>query len=79
MTRLFFGTLLSNAQHELQHIQPLIIRASNRFFVEKSIDQTIEHLRRSQELLLKAKESYEYERTQRETYKLSGTTTPLMM
>lgn len=58
MQKVFFGTLISHAQHELTHIQPLLVRASNRFFTEKSIDEAIERLRRSQEQLLLAKQSY---------------------
>ena len=57
MQKVFFGTLISHAQSELQQIAPLLTRASNRFFTEESIDAAILHLRRSQEHLLHAKQT----------------------
>lgn len=58
MQKVFFGTLISHAQSELQHIPHLLTRASNRFLTEKSLDAAIEHLQRTQEHLRKAKQSY---------------------
>ncbi len=58
MHKVFFGTLICHAQSELKHVTPLLTRATNQFLTEKSIDQAIEHLRRSEEHLIKAKQSY---------------------
>lgn len=58
MNKAFFGTFISHAQNELIRVTPLLARASNQFLTEKSIDEAIEHLHRSREHLLKAKQSY---------------------
>lgn len=58
MRKVFFGTLIAVAQKELLHIPPLLSRASSQFLTEKSLDEAIKQLQKSQELLLKAKESY---------------------
>jgi hypothetical protein len=58
MNRAFFGTLISHAESHIKQVTPLLTRASNRFLTEKSIDEAIEHLRKSTEHLLNAKQSY---------------------
>ena len=66
MRKVFFGTLIAHAQSELIPINSLLIRATNRFLTEESIDQAIQHLRRSQEHLQRAKESYSIHRHHQE-------------
>ena len=58
MNKVFFGTLISHAKNELNPINSLLVRASNHFLTERSIDEAILHLKRSQELLLTAKHNY---------------------
>jgi len=58
MNRVFFGTLISHAESHIKEVKPLLARASNRFLTEKSIDEAIEHLRKSTEHLINAKQSY---------------------
>ena len=55
MNRLFYGKLLSNATHEIKNLDYLLIRATSGFFPEKSIDEALIHLKKSQEYLDKAK------------------------
>ena len=66
MNKVFFGTLLAHAKSELRNITPLLTRASNQFLPEKSIDHAIEHLERTKQLLLDAKQSYEKQYSQSE-------------
>lgn len=61
MNKVFFGTLISHAKNELNPIHSLLARASNHFLTEKSIDEAINHLKRSQELLLTAKRNYRHQ------------------
>jgi len=58
MNKVFCGTLISHAKHEIKNIEPLLIRAHNGFLFEKSVDEAIKHLKEIQSLLLKAKQSY---------------------
>ena len=58
MNRVFFGTLISHAKTELAPINGLLIRASNEFLTEKSIDEAIKHLNRTRQHLLEAKQVY---------------------
>ena len=55
MNRVFYGKLISNATCELKNLDCLLIRATSGFFPEKSIDEAISHLKKSQEYLDKAK------------------------
>ena len=66
MNKVFFGTLLAHATSELRNITPLLTRASNQFLTEKSIDHAIQHLEKTKQLLLDAKQSYEKQYTQSE-------------
>jgi hypothetical protein len=58
MNRAFFGTLIAHAKSELAPINTLLVRASNDFLTEQSIDRAIFHLQKTQEHLIKAKQSY---------------------
>jgi hypothetical protein len=58
MKKVFCGTLISHAKHEIKNIEPLLIRAHNGFLFEKSVDEAIRQLKEIQSLLLKAKQSY---------------------
>lgn len=58
MSKVFFGTLISHAKHELAPIPTLLSRATNQFMTEQSINEAIKQLQKSQEILIKAKESY---------------------
>jgi prefoldin subunit 5 len=59
MSKLFFGTLISHAKNELRNIDHLLIRVDRNFLLERSIDQVIEHLRKTQEHLIEAKKQYQ--------------------
>ncbi len=58
MNRVFFGTLISHAKNELAPIPTLLSRATSQFMTEQSINEAIKQLQKSQEILIKAKESY---------------------
>jgi hypothetical protein len=58
MNKVFFGTILSHAKREFQNVEPLLIRASGNFLTEKSIDNAIQHLEKTKQLLLDAKHAY---------------------
>ena len=59
MSKLFFGTLISYAKNELRNIDHLLIRVDRNFLLERSIDQVLEHLRKTQEHLIEAKKQYQ--------------------
>jgi hypothetical protein len=59
MHKVFYGTLISHAKNELRNIDHLLIRADREFLFERSIDQAIEHLQRTQKHLLEAKREYQ--------------------
>lgn len=58
MNKVFFGTILSHAKREFQNIEPLLMRASQNFLTERSIDNAIQHLEKTKQLLLDAKHAY---------------------
>lgn len=58
MSKVFFGTLISHAKNELDPLPSLLTRARNQFMTEQSINEAIRQLQKSQEILIKAKESY---------------------
>jgi hypothetical protein len=58
MQKVFYGTLISNAKYQLKNLEHLLIRAEHGFFLEKSLDQVIFELNKTQQDLVLAKESY---------------------
>jgi hypothetical protein len=58
MSKTFFVTLLSHANYQIREMSVNIIRAQRHMLVEKSIDNALADLKRTQELLEQAKESY---------------------
>ena len=58
MSKTFFVTLLSHANYQLREMSVNIIRAQRHMLVEKSIDNALADLKKTQELLVQAKESY---------------------
>jgi prefoldin subunit 5 len=59
MHKVFYGTLISHAKNELRNIDHLLIRVERKFLFETSIDQAIEHLKKTQKHLLEAKKEYQ--------------------
>lgn len=55
MNNIFYGRFLSNAISELKNLDYLLIRATNGFLPEKSLDEAIIHLKKTQEHLSTAK------------------------
>ena len=55
MNRVFYGTFISHAKNELKNLDYLLIRATNGFLPEKSIDEAIYYLKKTQEHLTQAK------------------------
>jgi len=58
MSKTFFVTLLSHANYQIREMSVNIIRAQRHMLVEKSIDNALADLKKTQELLEQAKESY---------------------
>ena len=58
MQKVFYGTLISNAKYQLKNLEHLLIRAEHGFLAEKSLDQVIFELSKTQQDLVLAKESY---------------------
>ena len=58
MQKVFYGTLISNAKYQLKNLEHLLIRAEHGFLAEKSLDQVIFELNKTQQDLVLAKESY---------------------
>ena len=58
MNRVFYTTLISNAKYEIKNLDYLLIRATSGFLPEKSIDQAIDHLKKTQNHLIEAKKIY---------------------
>ena len=58
MNRVFYTRLISNAKYEIKNLDYLLIRATSGFFAEKSIDQAIDHLKKTQDHLIQAKKLY---------------------
>lgn len=58
MSKTFFVTLLSHANYQIREMSVNIIRAQKHMLVEKSIDNALADLKKTQELLEQAKESY---------------------
>lgn len=63
MSKTFFVTLLSHANYQIREMSVNIIRAQRHMLVEKSIDNALADLKRTQELLEQAKESYKLDYT----------------
>lgn len=57
MRKVFFGTLISQAQVQLKTVEPKLVRASAGFLTEKSISDAIQELKECQKLLEIAKAS----------------------
>ncbi len=58
MNKVFFGTILSQANRQIQCMSVNIERAQNRFLVEKSISLALRELNETQKLLEQALENY---------------------
>lgn len=58
MKKIFYGTILSYAKSELKNIDHLLSRAYGGILTEKSIDEAIHHLQKTQEHLNEAKKEY---------------------
>lgn len=58
MNKLFFGTILSQATHQLRSMSVNIERAQNHFLTEKHIHIALEELKVTQQLLEQAMASY---------------------
>ena len=58
MNRVFYTRLISNAKYEIKNLDYLLIRATSGFFAEKSIDQAIDHLKKTQDHLIQEKKLY---------------------
>lgn len=58
MSKVFFGTLLSQANHHLQEVPVFLHRAGIHFLPERSINSAIRELQETINILEKAKQSY---------------------
>ena len=58
MSKLFFGTLISQATSQIRTLSVHVSRAQTNFLFEKSIDHALHDLKEVQRLLELAKESY---------------------
>ena len=58
MNKLFFGTILSQATHQIRSLSVNVIRAQNNFFTEENINLALKELKETQRLLEEARESY---------------------
>jgi len=58
MSKLFFGTLISQANSQIRTLSVHVSRAQTNFLFEKSIDHALHDLKEVQRLLELAKESY---------------------
>lgn len=58
MSKLFFGTILSQARIQLRSMSVNIERAQNNFLTEKHIHQALEELNVTKQLLEEAMASY---------------------
>lgn len=58
MSKLFFGTLISQANNQIRTLSVHVSRAQTNFLFEKSIDHALHDLKEVQRLLELAKESY---------------------
>lgn len=58
MNKVFFGTILSQASHQLRSMSVNIERAQNNFLTEKHLHRALEELKVTQQLLEQAMESY---------------------
>jgi hypothetical protein len=63
MSKTFFATLLSHANYQIREMSVNITRAQRHMLVERSIDNALADLKRTQELLEQAKESYKLDYT----------------
>uniref|UniRef100_A0A6C0EQB5 HEPN domain-containing protein n=1 Tax=viral metagenome TaxID=1070528 RepID=A0A6C0EQB5_9ZZZZ len=63
MNRVFYGTFISHAKNELKNLDYLLIRATNGFLPEKSIDEAIYYLKKTQEHLTQAKKELQTSNT----------------
>jgi hypothetical protein len=63
MSKTFFVTLLSHANYQIREMSVNIIRAQRHFSVEESIDRAILDLKKTQQILEQAKESYKLDYT----------------
>jgi|LauGreDrversion4_2_1035121.scaffolds.fasta_scaffold01565_25 hypothetical protein len=64
MTTVFCHTLLSRAMSHIKSVQPTLIRASNGFLVEQSINNAIKELKETVKLLEQAKHPQQNEKIQ---------------
>ena len=58
MSKVFFGTLISQARGQLREIEPHLVRANTGFLTEKSLSEAIIQLKECQKLLEMAKTSF---------------------
>lgn len=58
MSKVFFGTLLSQANNRLQEVPVFLHRAGIHFLPERSINSAIRELQETISILEKAKQSY---------------------
>lgn len=58
MSKLFFGSLISQATRRIQTMPVYLTRAQSNFLTIKSLELAIEELKETQKLLEKAKEAY---------------------
>jgi hypothetical protein len=58
MSKLFFGSLISQATRRVQTMPVYLIRAQSNFLTVKSLDLAIEELKETQKLLEEAKKAY---------------------
>lgn len=57
MSKVFFGTLISQAQGQIKNAMPCLVRAGNGFLPKASIEAALFDLKECQRLLELAKES----------------------
>lgn len=58
MSKLFFGTLISQATRRIQTMPVYLTRAQSNFLTMKSLELAIEELKETQKILEQAKEAY---------------------
>jgi hypothetical protein len=58
MSKLFFGTILSQATRQIRSLSVNIERAQNNFLTEKCLNNALEELKETQRLLEEARDSY---------------------
>lgn len=77
MNTVFLRTLISQAESQIKNVTPNLIRASNGFLPEKSLEHAIHELKMCQRLLEQAKTSIRVSETPIQSYTHYNKTTDI--